>query len=67
MLLGITMVGTAETMNLGVRLGMDPKLLASIINTSSGRNWSCDTNNPVPGVMPNAPASRGYTVRKKIG
>jgi len=61
MLLAITMVGTAETMNLGVKLGMDPKFLASIINTSTGRNWSCDTYNPCPGVMPNVPASRDYT------
>ena len=61
MLLAITMIGTAEAMNLGVSLGMDPALLAGIINTSSGRNWSSDTYNPYPGVMDNVPASRGYT------
>lgn len=42
-------------------MGIDAKLLASIINSSSGRNWSCDTYNPCPGVLPNVPASRGYT------
>jgi 3-hydroxyisobutyrate dehydrogenase len=61
MLLGISMVGVAEAMNLGVSLGIDPKVLAGIINTSSGRCWSSDTYNPYPGVLPNAPASRGYT------
>ena len=61
MLLAITMIGTAEAMNLGVSLGMDPAVLAGIINTSSGRNWSSDTYNPYPGVMDNVPASRGYT------
>lgn len=61
MLLAITMIGTAEAMNLGVSLGMDPAVLAGIINTSSGRNWSSDTYNPYPGVMANVPASRGYT------
>jgi 3-hydroxyisobutyrate dehydrogenase len=61
MLLGISMVGVAEAMNLGVALGIDPKVLADIINTSSGRCWSSDTYNPYPGVLPNAPASRGYT------
>jgi 3-hydroxyisobutyrate dehydrogenase len=61
MLLGISMVGVAEAMNLGVALGIDPKVLAGIINTSSGRCWSSDTYNPYPGVLPNAPASRGYT------
>jgi len=61
MLLAIGMIGTAEAMNLGKRLGMDPKLLANIINTSTGRCWSSDTYNPCPGVMSNVPASRGYT------
>ncbi|MFA5678305.1 MAG: 3-hydroxyisobutyrate dehydrogenase [Pseudomonas sp.] len=61
MLLAITMIGTAEAMNLGVSLGMDAGVLAGIINTSSGRNWSSDTYNPYPGVMESAPASRGYT------
>jgi len=61
MLLGISMVGVAEAMNLGAALGIDPTVLAGIINTSSGRCWSSDTYNPYPGVMPNVPASRGYT------
>jgi 3-hydroxyisobutyrate dehydrogenase len=61
MLLGITMIGVAETMNLGAALGIDPKVLAGIINTSSGRCWSSDTYNPYPGVMDNVPAARGYT------
>lgn len=61
LVLGISMTAVSEAMNLGVRLGADPKTLAGIVNTSSGRCWSSDTYNPVPGVMPNVPASRGYT------
>jgi len=61
MLLGISMIGVAEAMSLGVALGMDPQVLAGIINTSSGRCWSSDTYNPFPGVMDNVPAARGYT------
>ena len=61
MLLAIGMIGTAEAMNLGVSLGMDPKVLAGIINTSSGRCWSSDTYNPYPGVLETAPAARGYS------
>lgn len=61
LILGISMNAVCEAMNLGVKLGADPKVLAAIINTSSGRCWSSDTYNPVPGVMPNVPASRGYT------
>ncbi|HEY0747695.1 MAG TPA: 3-hydroxyisobutyrate dehydrogenase [Steroidobacteraceae bacterium] len=61
LLLGITMIGVSEAMNLGSALGIDAKVLAGIINTSSGRCWSSDTYNPYPGVMDNVPAARGYT------
>ncbi|MFV3368833.1 3-hydroxyisobutyrate dehydrogenase [Pseudomonas sp. NY15435] len=61
MLLGISMVGVAEAMALGHVLGMDAKVLAGIINTSSGRCWSSEINNPFPGVVESAPASRGYS------
>jgi len=61
LVLGISMIGVSEAMNLGVRLGIDPKTLAGIFNTSSARCWSSDTYNPVPGVLPNVPSSRGYT------
>lgn len=60
MLLGISMIGVAEAMNLGMKLGMDPHTLAEVINHSSGRCWSSDTNNPVPDICPDAPASRDY-------
>lgn len=61
MLLGISMIGVAEAMTLGVSLGMDAEVLAGIINTSSGRCWSSEINNPYPGVLENVPASRGYS------
>jgi 3-hydroxyisobutyrate dehydrogenase len=61
MLLGITMIAVSEAMNLGVALGIDPKVLAGVINTSSGRCWSSDTYNPYPGVMDHVPAARGYS------
>jgi 3-hydroxyisobutyrate dehydrogenase len=61
LLLGITMIGVSEAMNLGTALGIDAKVLAGIINTSSGRCWSSDTYNPYPGVMENVPAARGYS------
>uniref|UniRef100_A0A0N4ZQF7 3-hydroxyisobutyrate dehydrogenase n=1 Tax=Parastrongyloides trichosuri TaxID=131310 RepID=A0A0N4ZQF7_PARTI len=61
MLLAIHMIGVSETMNLGMKMGLDAKLLASIINTSTGRCWSGDTYNPVPGVIEGVPSSRGYS------
>ncbi|CAG0882340.1 unnamed protein product [Darwinula stevensoni] len=60
MLLAISMIGTAETMNLGIRLGLDAKLLASILNSSSGRCWSSEVYNPVPGILENVPSSKDY-------
>lgn len=74
MLLAVSMIGTAEVMHLGEKLGMDPKVLAGIINTSSGRCWSSDTYNPTPGVIEGVPASNNYDggfgvslMRKDIG
>lgn len=62
MLLGITMAGVAEAMNLGIRLGLDGKLLMDIVNNSTGRCWSSEIYNPVPGLMPNVPSARNYEV-----
>jgi 3-hydroxyisobutyrate dehydrogenase len=36
-------------------------VLGGIINTSTGRCWSSDTYNPMPGVIETAPSTRGYT------
>ena len=59
-LLAISNIATAEAMNLGLKWGLDPLKLADLINTSSGRCWSSEINNPVPGVSKGAPAERGY-------
>src|SRR6185369_14033452 len=61
MMLAIEMIATAEGMSLAAKLGMDPKVFAGIVNTSSGRCWSSDTYNPYPGVLENVPAARGYS------
>jgi 3-hydroxyisobutyrate dehydrogenase len=61
LMLAIEMIGTSEAMTLATRLGMDAKVFAAIVNTSSGRCWSSDTYNPYPGVLDNVPAARGYS------
>jgi 3-hydroxyisobutyrate dehydrogenase len=58
--LAISMIGTAEAMNLGMKLGMDGKKLAEVMNTSTARCWSSDTYNPVPGIMDGVPSSNNY-------
>jgi len=60
MMLAISMIGTAETMNLAIRLGLDPKVFNEIINSSTGRSWASEINNPVPGLNPTAPPSDNY-------
>lgn len=65
--LAIQMIGTSEALALGVRLGMDPKVLSEVMNTSTARCWSSDSYNPCPGVMENVPASRNYTGGFAVG
>jgi 3-hydroxyisobutyrate dehydrogenase len=60
MLLAIHMAGTAEALQMGINNGLDPKVLSEIMLKSSGCNWSLEKYNPVPGVMENVPASKGY-------
>ena len=42
------MVATSEALNLGKKMGMDSKLLTSIMKVSSSRSWCVDPYNPVP-------------------
>ena len=60
MLLGILMIGTSEALALGLANGLDPKVLSEIMRRSSGGNWALEKYNPLPGVMENVPAARGY-------
>lgn len=59
-LLAINNIATAEAMNLGMRWGLDARVLAGVINVSTGRCWPSEVNNPVKGVVETAPASRDY-------
>ncbi|KAF3086156.1 hypothetical protein TWF569_009423 [Orbilia oligospora] len=59
-LLAMNNLATAEAMNFGIRLGLDAKKLASLINCSTGKCWPSEVNNPVPDVIEGAPSSRGY-------
>jgi L-serine 3-dehydrogenase (NAD+) len=59
--LAVQMIATAEAMALGVANGLEPTVLAEIMRQSSGGNWTLEKYNPWPGVMENAPASKGYS------
>ena len=60
MLLSVLMAGTAEALQLGIDNGLDPKVLSDIMVKSSGRNWTLEIYNPVPGVMEGVPSSNDY-------
>jgi len=61
MALGVIMAVTGEAIALGQAHGLDPKVLSQMMAVSTGRSWATEVCNPWPGVLENAPASRGYT------
>jgi len=60
MMLAIAMIGTAEAFIMGERLGLSAKALFEVASRSSGQSWALSSYNPVPGLVPAAPANRGY-------
>ena len=59
-ILAINNIATAEAMNMGIKWGLDPKVLSELINASTGRCWPSVVNNPIPGISEGAPASNDY-------
>ena len=59
-LAGTVLVAVAEAMALGIRSGVDPKVLHDVIHNSSGQTWMGDTRQPVPGVVAAAMSSHDY-------
>ncbi|RST53764.1 3-hydroxyisobutyrate dehydrogenase [Variovorax sp. MHTC-1] len=60
MLAGISMLAVSEALHLAKRLGLDPKKFFEIASTSSGQCWALTSYAPEPGLVPAAPANRGY-------
>ena len=58
MALAVEMIAVAEALALGKKLGLDSTTLTNIMKISSSRCWSVELYNPVPGVMPDLPASK---------
>ena len=46
--LAAQMIGICEAMSLGESLGVDPKVLANVMNVSTAKCWSSEVNNPHP-------------------
>ena len=60
MLLGISMIGTAEAFNLAENLGLNAQTFFDISSTASGQCWSMTSYCPVPGPVPTSPANNEY-------
>ncbi len=60
MLLGASMIATAEAFNLAMTLGLDPQVFFDISSKASGQCWSMTNYCPVPGPVPAAPSNRDY-------
>ena len=60
MILGATMVATAEAFVLAEKLGLDAQTFFDISSKASGQSWSMTSYCPVPGPVPTSPANRDY-------
>lgn len=62
MVLGVQQIAVAEAMLLGQKLGLEPAVLADVVNNSTGACWASSVNNPVPGALldQEPPCTRDY-------
>lgn len=60
MILGATMIATAEAFVLGEKLGLSHQALFDAVAISSGQSWSLTKYCPVAGPVPASPANSGY-------
>ena len=60
MLAGISMLAVSEALHLAKCLDLDPQKFFEIASTSSGQCWALTSYAPEPGLVPSAPANRGY-------
>ena len=57
---GLIAIATSEAMNIGIKSGMDPRVLNDVFSVSLAGSTISNKWNPCPGVVPDAPASNGY-------
>lgn len=57
---GIFLLAISEAYATGIRSGLEPEVLHSVITNSSGNSWLGENMPPVPSLNPDAPSSNGY-------
>lgn len=63
---GIIAIACSEAMDMGMRSGIDPRVLAKVYAAGTAQNTICDRFNPVPGIYPEAPSTKGYKEGFKV-
>lgn len=57
---GIIAIACSEAFDMGMRSGLDPRVLARVYAAGTAQNTISDKFCPVPGVAPEAPSTKGY-------
>ncbi|KIW17555.1 hypothetical protein PV08_04749 [Exophiala spinifera] len=63
---GTIAIAVSEAMDMGMRSGLDPRVLHKVFAAGTAQNTISDRFCPVPGVYPEAPSSKGYTNGFKV-
>jgi len=56
----VSMIAVGEAFALGVKAGLDPKVLFEVMSKSSADCWALRTRVPVPDIVPEAPSSHDF-------
>lgn len=64
---GLIAIATSEAFSIAIAQGMDPRILKDVFRKSLAQSTINDAWNPVPGLCPDAPASRGYEGGFRVG
>lgn len=57
---GLIAIASAEALSMGIKADLDPRVLSRVFAAGTAQNAICDRFNPCPGVVPDAPSSKGY-------
>ena len=57
---GLIAIASSEALIMGMKAGLDPRVLSSVFSAGTAQNTICDRFNPCPGVAPTAPSTNGY-------
>lgn len=57
---GLIAIAGSEALNMGIKSGLDPRVLSRVFAAGTAQNAICDRFNPCPGIVLDAPSSKDY-------